>query len=166
MWQACQDYSNLLRGQCDPRQETPLDDRLKGIYGRMHVQAMKVAMICAALNWVDGNRKNNPIVTQADWETGRAIAEHWRQSAHRLLEHLDRSGSARQEFRIQDKLIQGIRAAGAGGVTLHALYKNHNLQAGVARQVAKDLVQAGHIVETRIGRAEAYLAAEFVGGGE
>ena len=37
-----------------------------------------------------------------------------------------------------------VGAAGATGVTLHALYKNHNLQAGVARQVAKDLVQAGH----------------------
>jgi hypothetical protein len=143
--------------------ETPLDDRLKGVYGRMHVQAMKVAMICATLDWVETDRRMPPTVSARHWEMGRAIAEHWRLSAHRLLEHLDRSGSARQEFRIQDKLLRGIRAAGAGGVTLHTLYKNYNLQAMVARQAAKDLVQAGQIVETRLGRAEAYVAAEYVG---
>ena len=161
-WDACQDYSNHLRRQCDPRQETPLDDRLKGVYGRMHVQAIKVAMICAALDWTAGDRKDVPAVTVEHWQTGKAIAEHWRLSAHRLLEGLERSGSARREFRTQARILQAARAAGAGGVTLHSIYKNHNLKAAIARQIAKDLVQAGMMVETRIGRAEAYVAAEHV----
>ena len=37
------------------------------------------------------------------------------------------------------------------------------IAAPIARQVAKDLVQAGQLVETRIGRAEAYVVAEYVG---
>ena len=45
VWDAVQAYSNALRRQCDPRRETPLDDRLKGVYGRLHVQAVKVAEI-------------------------------------------------------------------------------------------------------------------------
>ncbi len=162
-WQACQEYSNHLRMQCDPRLETPLDDRLKGVYGRMHVQAMKVAMICATLDWAEADHAKPPIVSERHWDVGRAMAEHWRLSAHRLVEHLDRSGSARTELRLQDKLLRSIRAAGVEGATMHSLYRNHNLQAAVARQVAKDLVQAGQIAETRIGRAEAYVAAEFVG---
>ena len=81
-----------------------------------------------------------------------------------MLEHLDRSGSARHEFRVQDRILRAVRSAGTKGITLHTVYKNHNLQAAVARQVARDLVQAGQIVESRIGRAEAYVAAELVGG--
>jgi hypothetical protein len=55
-----------------------------------------------------------------------------------------------------------VRDAGPSGVKLHTVYKNHNLQAAVARQTAKDLVSAGSIVEIRIGRAEGYVAAEYV----
>jgi len=162
-WDACQAYSNYLRRQCDPRLETPLDDRLKGVYGRLHVQAMKVAMICAALDWVAGDGSGSPAVTDEHWATGLAIAEHWRLSAARVLDHLERSGSARLEFRTQDRILQSVREAGPGGVTLHSVYKNHNLKAAIARQVARDLVQAGQLVETRIGRAEAYVAAGYVG---
>jgi hypothetical protein len=162
-WDACQSYSNHLRRQCDPRLETPLDDRLKGVYGRLHVQAMKVAMICAALDWMIEGDTDSPSVTDEHWGTGLAIAEHWRVSAMRALDHLDRSGSARLEFRTQDKVLRAVSESGADGVTLHSVYKNHNLKAAIARQVARDLVQAGQIVETRIGRAEAYVAARYVG---
>jgi hypothetical protein len=106
-WEACEAYSNHLRRQCDPRVETPLDDRLKGVYGRLHVQAMKVAMICAALDWMETGQSMPPAVSARHWQTGRAIAEHWRASAHRLLDHLDRSGAARSERWMQDR----IRAA-------------------------------------------------------
>ena len=160
-WEGCMAYSNHLRQKCDPRRDTPLDDRLKGIYGRLHVQAMKVAMICATLDWVEKPEDASPSVRDRHWHLGQAIAEHWRVSAHRLVRHLDRSGMAREESRLQDRILGAIRKAGAEGVTLHTVYKNHNLQAAVARGIAKDLVQAGQIVETRIGRAEAYIGAEF-----
>jgi hypothetical protein len=92
---------------------------------------------------------------------GQAIAEHWRTSAHRLVDQLDRSGSARLEFRTQDRLWD----AGGGRAVPPSMRCTRTTTPGDgARQVAKDLVQAGQIVETRIGRAEAYIAAEFVGG--
>lgn len=158
-WDDCQAYSNTLRRQCDPRLETPLDDRLKGVYGRMHVQAMKVAMICAALDWLDAGRGSAPVVTGKHWQTGRAIAEHWRASARRLLEHLDRSGAARSERWVQDRILEAFRRAGAQGCTLRSVYRRLNLKARDARQTAQDLVRAGLLVEVSLGGAEGYRAA-------
>lgn len=155
-WDACQAYSNALRRQCDPRRETPLDDRLKGVYGRMHVQAMKVAMICAMLDWLDGDRAQSPTVTDVHWETGKAIAEHWRASAGRMLEQLDRSGSARSERWVQDRVLDAFRRAGSSGETLRSVYRRLNLRAKDARQIAQDLVRAGLLVEISIGGAEGY----------
>ncbi len=55
-WDAVQAYSSRLSKLCDPNDETPLDDRLKGVYGRLHVQAVKLALILAALDWMGTDR--------------------------------------------------------------------------------------------------------------
>ena len=49
-WQQVQSYGDRLRRMCDPGRDTELDDRLKGVYGRMHVQAFKLASLFAALD--------------------------------------------------------------------------------------------------------------------
>ena len=158
-WDACQAYSNHLRRQCDPRQETPLDDRLKGVYGRMHVQAIKVAMICAALDWVAGDRQDAPAVTAEHWQTGKAIAEHWRLSAHRLLEGLNVNLLAQRSRQTEDRMLALFQGAGQAGLRLRDVYRKLKLEAGVARQTALELVRAGLLVESRIGSAEAYALA-------
>ena len=158
-WEACQDYSNHLRRQCDPRQETPLDDRLKGVYGRMHVQAIKVAMICAALDWTAGDRQDAPAVTEEHWQTGKVIAEHWRLSAHRLLEGLERSGSARSERRMQERVLEAFRHAGPAGLPLRSVYRKLNLKANAARQVTHDLARAGMLRPLSGALAESYAIA-------
>ncbi len=154
-WPSVEAYSNRLRKLCDPNEETALDDRLKGVYGRMHVQAIKVAMILAALDWMKSDAPA-PVVTAENWKTAETIAEHWRSSAHRLLENLDRSGSARQEFRAQDRLLEIFRQAGPSGATLRTVYRRLNLKAKDARQIAQDLVKAGLLVEITIEGAEGY----------
>jgi hypothetical protein len=156
-WEACQVYSNHLRRQCDPRLETPLDDRLKGVYGRLHVQGLKVAMICAALDWVAKGSDEPPIVTEAHWQSGKAIAEHWRTSAHRLLEGLDRSGAARSERWVQDRMLDTFRKAGPSGLPLRTVYRWLNLKAKDARQVAEDLVRAGLLRPLNGTNAESYV---------
>jgi len=158
-WDACQAYSNHLRRQCDPRLETPLDDRLKGVYGRLHVQAMKVAMICAALDWVEKDEDESPVVTNEHWNTGKAVAEHWRTSAHRLLEGLERSGAARSERWVQDRMLEVFRVAGPSGVPLRTVYRRLNLKAKDARQVAEDLVRAGLVRPLSGTNAESYAIA-------
>lgn len=160
-WEACQAYSAILRELCNPHRETDLDERLKGVYGRMHIQAFKLAALLATLDWLNSDTPT-PTVTVAHWETGKAIAELWRASAGRLLGHLDKSGNAVQERREQDRLLQTIRKTGSRGCNLRDLYRNLNLSAKRARQLAQDLVKAGLIVETLVNRAEWYVASEFL----
>ena len=160
-WSECQGYGDWLRRQCAPSGDTELDDRLKGIYGRMHVQAFKLASLLAALDWLETDAPV-PTVTAAHWIAGQAIAEDWRQAAHRLLEQLDRSGEAVQEKRQQDRLLNAIRQAGAGGIGLRDLYRNLNFSAKQARTLASDLMRAGLIEERRMERAEWFIAVEHI----
>jgi len=160
-WAACQQYGDELRRMCDPGRDTELDDRLKGVYGRMHVQAFKLASMFAALDWLDTS-DDVPTVTEEHWQAGQAIAENWRLSAHRLLEQLDHSGEAVQEKRQQDRILTVIRECGANGCTLRELYRKLHLTAKVARQTTQELVKANLIAERRIKGAEAYLAIEYI----
>jgi predicted transcriptional regulator len=160
-WAQCQQYGDWLRRKCDPGKDTELDDRLKGIYGRMHVQAFKLASLFAALDWLKTS-DDAPTVTVDHWKAGQALAEGWRQSAHRLLEQLDRSGEAVVERRQQDRLLSAIRETEHNGIAMRDLYRKLNLSAKQARQLAQDLIRAGLVEERRIERAEAYVATEFL----
>ena len=160
-WSECQKYGDWLRRMCDPGRDTELDDRLKGVYGRMHVQAFKLASLFAGLDLLK-NSDEKPTVTVEHWQAGQALTEGWRQSAHRLLEQLDRSGEAVQEKRHQDRLLNAIRQTGGNGVAPRDLYRNLNFPAKQARQLAQDLVRAGLIEERRMDRAEWFVAVEHV----
>ena len=161
-WAECQRYGDELRRLCDPRREVELDERLKGVYGRMHVQAFKLAGLFAALDWLKTS-DDAPTVTVEHWNAAQAICEGWRTSAHRLLEQLDKSGEAVTERRQQDRMLTTIRQAGAAGIAMRDLYRKLNLSAKQARQLATDLMRAGLIEERRMDRAEWFIAAEFVG---
>lgn len=163
-WQQCQSYGDWLRGMCDPGRDTELDDRLKGVYGRMHVQAFKLASLFAALDWLKTGDEV-PTVTVDHWQAGQALAEGWRQSAHRLLEQLDRNGDAVQEKRQQDRMLMMIRESAQQGYVLRDLYRKLHLTARVGRQIAQELVKAGLVVESRISGAEAYIAVEYIPSG-
>ncbi len=162
-WAECQRYGDELRRLCDPRREVELDERLKGVYGRMHVQAFKLATLFAALDWLKSS-DDAPTVTVEYWNAAQAICDGWRTSAHRLLEQLDKSGEAVQEKRQQDRLLNAIRQAGEAGIGLRDLYRNLNFSAKQARGLAGDLVRAGLIEERRMDRAEWFVAVEYVSG--
>jgi len=159
-WAEVQQYGDHLRRLCDPRREVELDDRLKGVYGRMHVQAFKLASLFAALDWLN-TADESPTVTADHWKAAQDIADKWRVSAHRLLEQLDRSGEATVERRQQDRMLTMIRAKGRQGCELRDLYRQMHITAKVGRQVAQELVKAGLVVEVRVDSAEAYTAIEY-----
>ena len=160
-WQSCQQYGEHLRQLCAPSNDTELDERLKGVYGRLHVQAFKLASLFAALDWLDTS-DDVPTVTHEHWIAGKAITDEWRTSAHRLLEQLDRSGEAIQEKRHQDRMLRAILSTRTNGTALRSLYRNLNLPAKQARQIAQDLVKAGLIEERRMNKAEWFVATEYI----
>jgi len=161
-WPQVQSYSDRLRKLCDPHRDTPLDDRLKGLYGRMHVQAIKLATILSTLEWVDKDNSPAPVITPENWKMAETLTEHWRASAHRLLDQLDRSGSGRDERRQQDRVLGSIRAAGPEGIPLRRMYRNLNLRSADARQLVQELVRDGQVRLTTIGNAEACVLAGYV----
>jgi len=160
-WQEVQTYGDELRRLCDPRREVELDERLKGVYGRMHVQAFKLAALFAALDWLKTS-DDAPTIRLEHWNAAQAICDGWRTSAHRLLEQLDKSGEAVVERRQQDRILTTIQEAGQAGIAMRDLYRKLNLSAKQARQLTQDLIRAGLIQEQRIERAEAYIAANFL----
>jgi hypothetical protein len=155
-WAEVQGYSDELRRSCKPDQDFELDERLKGVYGRMHVQAFKLASLLAALDWLD-SEEPAPTVTAENWEMGRQVAELWRQSAHRLLERIDRSAMAQREQGLQQRMLEAFRQGGESGRTLREVYRQLHLPAKQARQIADDLVLAGLLVKVFIDGAEGYL---------
>jgi len=96
------------------------------------------------------------------WRSAQTITDHWRASAHRLLDQLDKSGDATLERRQQDRILTTIRQAGGAGVALRDLYRNLNFSAKQARQLTSDLMRAGLVEERRMDRAEWFIATEFV----
>jgi hypothetical protein len=160
-WPACQAYGDQLRRMCDPRKDTELDERLKGVYGRLHVHAFKLATLFAALDWLETDDAV-PVVGDVHWRNAEIVAESWRTSAHRLLDQLDRTGEAVQERRQQDSLLKAIRQTGASGADLRSLYRKLHVTAKRGRQLAQDLVRAGLIIERRVDGAEWYIAADYL----
>jgi hypothetical protein len=160
-WREVQSYGDELRRLCDPRREVELDERLKGVYGRMHVQAFKLASLFGALDWLH-TEADAPTVTVEHWTAARTIADEWRTSAHRLLEQLDRSGEAVVERRQQDRMLTLIREKGRPGCELRDLYRQMHITAKIGRHMAADLVRAGLIVQVSIDGAEGYAAIEYI----
>ncbi|GIK64339.1 MAG: hypothetical protein BroJett018_21330 [Chloroflexota bacterium] len=160
-WEACQVYSRSLREQCNPRRDIELDERLKGVYGRMHVQAFKLAALLAALDWLD-TEEPVPTVTEEHWISGKVIAEMWRGSAARLLHQMDRSGEAQHEHLLQQRILEMFRRAGQQGEKLYVVYKNLHVPARQARQATEELVRAGILIPVRLGQAEGYIHKDFV----
>ena len=160
-WGECQRYGDELRRLCDPRREVELDERLKGVYGRMHVQAFKLAALFAALDWLKTSDAT-PTVTVEHWNAAQAICDDWRTSAHRLLEQLDRSGEAILERRQQDRMLTLIRTKGQEGCELRDLYRQMHITAKLGRQVAQDLVRAGLVAQVSIDGAKGYASFESI----
>jgi hypothetical protein len=158
-WPEVQRYGDELRRLCDPRRDMELDERLKGVYGRMHVQAFKLASLFAALDWLKTS-DDAPTVTIEHWNAARTTTDGWRTSAHRLLEQLDKSGEATLERRQQDRMLALIRAKGQAGCELRDLYRQMHVTAKIGRQIAQELVRSGLAMQVSIDGAEGYAALE------
>ena len=118
LWEPMHAYERALREMTAPN--SPLDDRLRTVYGRLHVQALKVAIILAALDWIalGERRQNSPVVRAAHWYRAQQIVETWRVSAHRLLHDLGESEESRLEMRII-RLLSG----NPNGLSVRDIYR-------------------------------------------
>ncbi len=143
-WSACHTYEQALRGMTAPH--SALDDRLRAIYGRLHVQAIKVAILLAALDWADSNQSGalRPRVSLAHWYRAQQIVESWRASAHRLLADLGEN----EEGRLENRVL-GLLKTHGGSATVRDIYRS-------LRSPRKPVIEALRALEDdgRIERVE------------
>ncbi|NLF77239.1 MAG: DUF3987 domain-containing protein [Chloroflexi bacterium] len=147
VWKPLHAYERVLRAMTAPN--SPLDDRLRTVYGRLHVQALKVAIILAALDWIalGDRRQSKPVVRAAHWYRAQQIAEHWRASAHQLLHDLGENEEARLEIRIL-KLLAGR----PGGLSVRDIYRALRSPRKPVIEALKALEVDGQVVQEVIQR--------------
>ena len=161
IWPHTAAYEQALRAMTAPR--SALDDRLRAIYGRLHVQAIKVAILLAALDWADDEQSTpRPKVTAAHWYRAQTITEEWRASAHRLLADLGEN----EEARLENRILGLLRTAG-GVATVRDLYRALRSPRKPVVEALKALEQDGQVVRVELPpkpgmRSEAYRLAEEV----
>jgi hypothetical protein len=141
LWPPLWAYEQALRAMTAP--SAPLDDRLRGVYGRLHIQALKTAIILAALDWISlgERRQSRPVVRAAHWYRAQQMAEAWRASAHRLLHDLGENEESRLETRIL-KLLSGQ----PGGLSVRDIYRTLRSPRKPVLESLKALEQDGQIV--------------------
>jgi len=141
IWEPLHAYERVLREMTAP--DAPLDDRLRTVYGRLHIQALKVAIILAALDWIalGERRQARPVVRAAHWYRAQQIVETWRASAHRLLHDLGESEEARLEMRIL-KLL----SSHTNGLSVRDIYRALRSPRKPVLEALKALEQDGQVV--------------------
>lgn len=163
IWPQVRLYEQALRAMTAPH--SALDDRLRAIYGRLHVHAIKVAILLAALDWSDKEETTSrPRVTTAHWHRARQIAEEWRASAHRLLADLGEN----EEARLETRILGLLRTAG-GRATVRELYRALRSPRKTVLEALKALEQDGQLVRVDLPprpgvRSEVYQLADSATG--
>ncbi len=159
IWPHAHAYEQALRAMTAPH--AALDDRLRAIYGRLHVQAIKVAILLAALDWADADdAAPRPKVTAAHWYRAQQLTEEWRASAHRLLADLGEN----EEARLENRIIGLLKTAG-GVATVRDLYRALRSPRKPVVEALKALEQDGQVQRVELPpkpgvRSEAYRLAE------
>jgi hypothetical protein len=123
------------------------DDRLYGLYGRLPAQALKVAMLLAALDWAgagSGPSASRPAITPEHYHSGLAVMESWRRSAHRALEAAQIGGNRET----QDRILRLVLARHPRGLTLRELSKAlRSKDRKAISDAVRALMESGEVAE-------------------
>lgn len=142
IWTACRAYEQALRAMTAPN--ASLNDRLRGIYGRLHVQAIKVAILLAAMDWSDEDGQQHLTVTSAHWYRAQQIVEDWRASAHRLLADLGEN----EEGRLENRVLGLLKSCG-GNATVRDLYRTLRSPRKAVLETLKALEDDGRVIRVQ-----------------
>lgn len=92
-------------------QTEELDERFQGTYGRLPTQALKVAILLAALDW--HNEMPAPVIEERHLLRALETVEQWRESVHRAI---TLTASDVQD-RVAARILRYVVESGANGVT-------------------------------------------------
>lgn len=145
-------YADALHTMTDPR--GGLDFRLAGVYGRLPVHGLRVAICLAAMDWATAGGVGPVAIGDGHWWRAQSIVEKWRASSHRLLAAVNRSADEVHEERVMGVLRMGH----AKPPTKHEIYKRAGIAARREAYATIDaLHEAGVIVSVDDGSRTGYM---------
>ncbi len=134
---------DLLRGPNAP------DSRLHPNYARLHIQAAKIALSLAVMDWSEQGARGAAQIQHEHWAKAQQIAEAWRAAAHHLLDALNRGDDSRTESRVHDLLCSTPE-----GLTLRDLTRKTGLRRKAIEEALRSLQEAGLVSATKQRRGE------------
>jgi predicted transcriptional regulator len=132
-------WANYNRALSYTLLDDTLDGRLYGSYGRLPVQALKIATILAAMDWPA--KAPAPRIEMRHLGRALDVTESWRAAAHRVLTMTTDA----QEETTSEKVLKYVARAGEQGATLRELYRPLNMSAGECELALRDLLRTGEV---------------------
>jgi hypothetical protein len=95
--EAYQQYQRYMKAVYYDMLTPELDERLHGNYRRMHMQAMKIALALAVMDWSQLGTNDPPRIELGHFALAQTIVEKGRSSLHRLMPVLGQSADSRTQ---------------------------------------------------------------------
>lgn len=116
-----------------------LDERLHGNYRRMHIQAVKIALALACIDWSQTDTTNLPRIELGHWAIAQTIAEQARASLHRLMPVLSQSSDSRAQREIMTTLKN------YGAITIRDIVRITGRNTNDVRSALEVLQESGEV---------------------
>lgn len=110
---AWQKYNKAISYTLDTKD---LHENLRGVYGRLPTQVLKIAIILAAFQWED---QPAPVICLSHLARAIEIAETWRASAHRAIG----AATENEVNQLFDRILYQIAKREPVGATVRDIYK-------------------------------------------
>jgi hypothetical protein len=142
-------YNNALLDMVEEQQM----EQLAGNYARLHMLALRIAMLCASL-------ENDGRIEMRHWARGQEFAEKARKGLHAMCAALNENGYAQEQRRLEEEIIKYV-AEKETWLTVRLMLKNRFKNIGKEQKeqfeyTVKDLVKSGVLVDKKEGKAEYY----------
>lgn len=140
-------YNNAL---LDIKDKEPNFDQFESNYTRLHMIALRIAMLCASIG-------NNGRIEFRHWAKGQEFAEKARTGLHALQQQLDENTYVQDRNRLEDEIIQYVEKSKTL-LTSRMMRKNKfkDKAAETFDPLIESLEKSGDLVLKRVGRAKFY----------
>lgn len=115
-----------------------LDDRLDGTYARLPTQLLKVATLCAAIDWTKGQP---PRIELSHLARAEQIVEGWRASAHRVLA----AASKTDYVDMRGRILKVVAKREPKGATLRDMYVSTSKTPEELQGVLRQMLAVGDV---------------------
>lgn len=123
--------------------DADLDERLHGNYRRMHIQAIKIALALACVDWAQGSPSKPIRIELGHFALAQMVTEKARESLHRLMPVLNQSSDARTH----KTLFSVLKTAPGGVMSIRDIVRLTGRNTNDVRSAVEVLVESGAIEE-------------------